>query len=48
MCDNFEPRLGSIDMLGRQDHIIVEYPIEDLPQEVFKIERVKNYLLPDG
>jgi hypothetical protein len=48
MCDNFEPKLGSIDMLGRQDHIIAEYPIEDLPQEVFKIERVKKYLLPDG
>jgi len=48
ICDEFEPELGSTDMLGRQDHIIAEYPIEDLPQEVLKMERVKKYLLPDG
>jgi len=34
-------------MLGREDHLLTYYPVEDLPEEVVKLERVKKYLLPD-
>lgn len=48
ICDTFKPQEGMTDMLGRQDHILTPYPIENLPQEAVKLERVKKYLLPDG
>jgi len=48
LCENFVPDEGNTDMLGREDHILTLYPIKDLPKELFKIERVKKYLLPDG
>jgi len=48
LCEDFEPEEGNTDMLGRQDHLITTYPIEDLPEEAVKLERVKKYLLPDG
>ena len=35
-------------MLGRQDHLITSYPVDKLPEAALRIERVKNYLLPDG
>ncbi len=44
----FEAKPGNTDMLGRPDHILAPYPTEKLPEEVFKIERVRKYLLPDG
>jgi len=37
---------GATDPLGRTDHILVSYPHELLPAELFKLERVKKYLLP--
>ena len=45
--DSYKPQAGGNDPLGRTDHILVDYPHELLPSELFKIERVKNYLLPD-
>jgi len=48
LCDNFEPKEGNTDMLGRQDHLLTSYPCELLPPELFKIERVREYLLPNG
>lgn len=48
LCDNFEPEEGRTDMLGRQDHLITSYPLDKLPPHALKIERVRNYLLPDG
>jgi beta-1,4-mannosyl-glycoprotein beta-1,4-N-acetylglucosaminyltransferase len=48
LCDDFVPEEGNTDMLGRQDHLITSYPIEDLPEGAVKLERVKKYLLPDG
>jgi beta-1,4-mannosyl-glycoprotein beta-1,4-N-acetylglucosaminyltransferase len=45
-CERFDAELGSADMLGREDHLITEYPIEKLPKGVFELERVKKYLLP--
>lgn len=46
--DKYKAEAGSTDPLGRTDHILVDYPHELLPPELFKIDRVKNYLLPDG
>jgi hypothetical protein len=48
LCETFNPQEGITDMLGRKDHILTSYPIEDLPPEAVKLERVKKYLLPDG
>lgn len=48
LCEDFVPEEGKTDMLGREDHLLTSYPIEDLPQEVLKLERVSKYLLPDG
>lgn len=44
--DNYVPAAGSTDPLGRTDHVLVPYPHELLPVELFKLERVKQYLLP--
>jgi hypothetical protein len=35
-------------MLGREDHLLTSYPVEDLPKEAVKLKRVKEYLFPDG
>jgi len=48
LCASFVPQEGSTDMLGRKDHLLTRYPIEDLPEEAVKLDRVKRYLLPDG
>jgi hypothetical protein len=40
--------VGGNDPLGRKDHVLEPYSHELLPAELFKIERVKNYLLPNG
>lgn len=45
-CERFNAELGSPDMLGREDHLITEYPQDKLPANLFKLERVKSYLLP--
>ena len=47
-CSRFTPTVGSTDMLGREDHLLTGYKIEDLPEEAVKVERVRKYLLPDG
>ena len=44
--DKYVPAAGSTDPLGRTDHVLVPYPHELLPVELFKLERVKQYLLP--
>jgi hypothetical protein len=44
--DAYVPSAGSTDPLGRTDHVLVPYPHELLPAELFKLERVKRYLLP--
>lgn len=48
LCENFVPEEGNTDMLGREDHLITSYPLDKLPPHALKIERVRNYLLPDG
>ena len=47
-CENFVPEEGNTDMLGREDHLITTYPVSDLPEPTLRIERVRNYLLPDS
>lgn len=44
--DNYKARAGGTDPLGRTDHILEPYPHELLPPELFKLDRVRNYLLP--
>ena len=46
ICKNFEAVPGSKDMLGREDHLIADYPCANLPKEIFELSRVKEYLLP--
>lgn len=44
--DSYRAQAGATDPLGRTDHILEPYPHELLPEKLFKLERVKNYLLP--
>jgi beta-1,4-mannosyl-glycoprotein beta-1,4-N-acetylglucosaminyltransferase len=46
--DDYKAVAGGTDPLGRCDHVLELYPHELLPEEVFKLERVKEYLLPDN
>lgn len=46
--DNYKPVEGGTDPLGRKDHLLTPYPHDLLPPEAFKLERVKEYLLPDS
>ncbi len=48
LCEDFKPDEGNTDMLGREDHLLTSYPVKKLPQGALKIDRVRNYLLPDG
>ena len=44
--ENYKAQAGGTDPLGRTDHILEPYPHELLPPELFKLDRVRNYLLP--
>ena len=43
---NYTAEENLTDPLGRKDHILKKYPIENLPKKIFELERVKNFLLP--
>jgi len=45
LTDNYDPKNGSLDPLGRHDHILLDYPEENLPRLLFDLPRVKNFLL---
>lgn len=45
--DNWKPKEGGTDPLGRNNHILKPYPESDLPEEIFKFKKVKDFLLPD-
>jgi beta-1,4-mannosyl-glycoprotein beta-1,4-N-acetylglucosaminyltransferase len=45
--DNYVPKVGASDPYGRKDHILKPYPLENLPQKIFELERVKKFLLKD-
>jgi beta-1,4-mannosyl-glycoprotein beta-1,4-N-acetylglucosaminyltransferase len=42
----YKPEENSTDPLGRKNHILKKYPLENLPSLIFDIERIKNFLLP--
>jgi hypothetical protein len=44
--DVYKASAGGTDPLGRGDHVLVPYPHDLLPEKLFKLERVKQYLLP--
>ena len=44
---NYEPKENNTDVLGRNDHILKTYPIENLPKKIFEIESIKSFLLPN-
>ena len=46
--DQYKAKAGATDPLGRTDHILVDYPHELLPPELFRIDRVRDFLLPDA
>lgn len=46
--DNYKAKAGNTDPLGRKDHLLSPYSHDLLPPELFKLERVKEYLLPDS
>lgn len=45
-CEEFDAAPGGTDMLGREDHIIEKYPLDQLPEGVFTLPRVNSFLLP--
>lgn len=44
--DSYRATAGATDPLGRTDHILIDYPHESLPPELFRIDRVRSFLLP--
>lgn len=44
--DNYVPGENSTDPLGRKNHILKKYPIENLPKIILETEQIKNFLLP--
>ena len=41
---DYVPKENSTDFLGRKNHILNKYPIENLPKEIFNIPNVKKFL----
>lgn len=44
LTDNYIPKNGSFDPLGRKDHILLTYPEENLPKLINELPRVKEFL----
>lgn len=44
--NTYVPKENSTDPLGRKNHILKKYPLENLPSVIFDNERIKNFLLP--
>lgn len=45
--ETYKAKEGGTDPLGRGDHILKPYSPELLPPELFKLDRVRQYLLPN-
>lgn len=43
--EDYTPEEGNTDPLNRQDHILRKYPLELLPQKIFELPRVKEFLI---
>jgi hypothetical protein len=48
LTDNYVPKNGALDPLGRHDHILLNYPEENLPKLINELPRVKEFLLMDN
>ena len=46
VLDNYSPEAGKTDPLGRKDHILKKYPIGLLPDKIFELDHIKQFLLP--
>lgn len=46
VSDHYSASVNSTDPIGRTDHILKSYDRDLLPQKIFELERVKNFLLP--
>ena len=46
--DEWKPKEGGTDPLGRHNHILKPYDVSKLPQVIFDLPRVKKFLLPDN
>lgn len=44
--EKYEAKENSTDPLGRKNHILNKYPIEELPKIIFEVERIRKFLLP--
>lgn len=44
---NYTPSVGATDSLGRQNFILKSYSQDKLPNKLYQLHRVKNFLLPD-
>lgn len=44
--DQWKPEENKTDPLGRYNHVLKKYPVEELPQVIFDLPKVKNFLLP--
>ena len=43
--DNWKPEDGGTDPLGRYNHVLKPYPVSELPQVIFDLPRVRDFLL---
>lgn len=48
LVDGYLASINSTDPLGRSDHILKKYDINLLPSKIFELERIKNFLIPNG
>lgn len=44
--DGYSAEENATDPLGRKHHVLKKYPLSSLPQKIFELPRVKNFLLP--
>jgi len=44
--ETYEPNIGSSDYLGREDHILTSFDTSLLPQLIYELPKVKEFLLP--
>lgn len=47
LTSDYTPSDGSPDPLFRNQHTLKKYPLENLPKEVFELERVTKFLFPE-
>jgi hypothetical protein len=47
LTENYKPTNGSLDPLGRHDHILLKYPEEKLPKLIHELPNVKSFLIPN-